>query len=274
MKRGLAAALAVTMAASTPLPMMKEAKAEGAPVTADIYPVPQNVEYSSEEGMSFEGQVNVVMHGEQEHATETKLDEILKANGIDYVITDQKDDSKANIIISSANDHCDECAVEDEVFANKEAYILTSSNDTNSKGEVTIVGADEDGAYYGVLSLAQMLEQGVDGKFAELVVKDYPEIEFRGFIEGFYGYPWSHEDRMSLMKDTGKYKMNTYVYAPKDDPYHRAQWRQLYPEKEAQQIAELAQAVKTATLTSAGQSIRVIPLICQVKQTSSPVSQN
>lgn len=244
MKRSLAVALAFSMAAVNPFPMNEEVKAESKPVTADIYPNPQSVEYTSEEGMSFEGKVNVVMHGEQEHATEAKLDEILKANGIDYEITDRKDDTKANIIISSDNTHCDECAVDDLVFSNKEAYILTTSNDTNSKGEVTIVGSDEDGAYYGVLSLAQILEQNVDGKFAELVVKDYPEIEFRGFIEGFYGYPWSHEDRMSLMKDTGKYKMNTYIYAPKDDPYHRAQWRTLYPEKEAQQIAELAQAGK------------------------------
>ena len=49
---------------------------------------------------------------------------------------------------------------------------------------------------------------------------------------------------MSLMSDIGKCKMNTYIYASKDDPYHRSQWRELYPEKEVAQIAELAEAGK------------------------------
>ena len=47
---------------------------------------------------------------------------------------------------------------------------------------------------------------------------------------------------MNLMKDTSEYKMNTYIYAPKDDPYHRLSWKELYPEQEAKQIAELAKA--------------------------------
>lgn len=38
--------------------------------------------------------------------------------------------------------------------------------------------------------------------------------------------------------------MNTYIYGPKDDPYHSSpHWRLPYPEKEALQLQEL---VKTA----------------------------
>ena len=93
------------------------------------------------------------------------------------------------------------------------------------------------------MTLRQMLEQkSADDRIAEVTIEDYPEIEFRGYIEGFYGYPWTHEERMSLMEDTAKYKMNTYIYAPKDDPYHRTNWKELYPDVQAQQIAELAQA--------------------------------
>ena len=33
--------------------------------------------------------------------------------------------------------------------------------------------------------------------------------------------------------------MNTYVYAPKDDPYQRADWRKLYPESEVRRFQEL-----------------------------------
>ncbi|HAT4313097.1 TPA: hyaluronidase [Clostridium perfringens] len=216
-------------------------------VEAEVYPVPQSLEHSSVEGMTLEGEVNIVYHGEQEAATSKRLERTLSENNIPFKVSENVEDGKANIIVSSGGDHCDICSqVKEEssdVLTHKEGYVLKTSNDVNEKGNISIIGSDKDGAYYGVLTLSQILEQSnEENKFAEVVVADYPEIEFRGFIEGFYGVPWSHEDRMNLMKDTSEYKMNTYIYAPKDDPYHRLNWKDLYPEKEAKQIAELAKA--------------------------------
>ncbi len=57
----------------------------------------------------------------------------------------------------------------------------------------------------------------------------------RGVVEGFYGKPWAHEDRLWLLERLGRAGMNAYVYAPKDDPYHLARWREPYPEA---QLAE------------------------------------
>ncbi|MDZ4992753.1 hyaluronidase [Clostridium perfringens] len=220
---------------------------ESKKIETKIYPVPQTLEHSSIEGMSLEGEVNVVYHGEQEVSTSVRLERALNESNIPFVVSDNIEEGKANIIVSSEGDHCEECLDGNlegsDVLSRKEGYILKTSNDVNSKGNISIIGSDKDGAYYGVLTLSQILEQSnEDEKFAEVVITDYPEIEFRGFIEGFYGVPWSHEDRMSLMKDTSEYKMNTYIYAPKDDPYHRANWKELYPEEEAKQIAELAKA--------------------------------
>ena len=216
-------------------------------VEAEVYPVPQSLEHSSIEGMTLEGEVNIVYHGEQEAATSKRLERTLNENNIAFKVSENVEEGKANIIVSSEGDHCDVCSEGKEensdVLTHKEGYVLKTSNDVNEKGNISIIGSDKDGAYYGVLTLSQILEQSnEENKFAEVVVADYPEIEFRGFIEGFYGVPWSHEDRMNLMKDTSEYKMNTYIYAPKDDPYHRLNWKDLYPEKEAKQIAELAKA--------------------------------
>ncbi|MEX6642068.1 beta-N-acetylglucosaminidase domain-containing protein [Clostridium perfringens] len=216
-------------------------------VEAEVYPVPQSLEHSSIEGMTLEGEVNIVYHGEQEAATSKRLERTLNENNIAFKVSENVEEGKANIIVSSEGDHCDVCSEGKEensdVLTHKEGYVLKTSNDINEKGNISIIGSDKDGAYYGVLTLSQILEQSnEDNKFAEVVVTDYPEIEFRGFIEGFYGVPWSHEDRMNLMKDTSEYKMNTYIYAPKDDPYHRLSWKELYPEQEAKQIAELAKA--------------------------------
>ena len=71
-------------------------------------------------------------------------------------------------------------------------------------------------------------------------IKDYPSVRYRGVVEGFYGTPWSHQARLRQLKFYGENKMNTYIYGPKDDPYHSApNWRLPYPEKEAAQLQEL-----------------------------------
>ena len=95
------------------------------------------------------------------------------------------------------------------------------------------------------MTLTQMMEQKItNGNFAEVTISDYPSVKLRGYVEGFYGFPWSFEERLGLIKDTSKYKMNTYIYAPKDDPYHKDKWRELYPEAEAEQLRILAEEGK------------------------------
>jgi beta-N-acetylglucosaminidase len=62
----------------------------------------------------------------------------------------------------------------------------------------------------------------------------------RGTIEGFYGPPWSHRQRLEHLAFSADVGLDTYVYAPKDDPYHRRRWREPYPAEELALIAELA----------------------------------
>ncbi|BAS26271.1 protein O-GlcNAcase [Limnochorda pilosa] len=68
----------------------------------------------------------------------------------------------------------------------------------------------------------------------------------RGVIEGFYGTPWTHAQRVSLMDFLRRHGYNLYVYAPKDDPYHRAQWRSPYPPEKLAELAELAEEARSA----------------------------
>lgn len=51
----------------------------------------------------------------------------------------------------------------------------------------------------------------------------------RGLIEGFYGRPWTWDERIDVARSCASRGMTHYVYAPKDDPHHRANWRVPYP---------------------------------------------
>ena len=139
--------------------------------------------------------------------------------------------------------------------------------------EIVVAGYDERGTYYGVQTLRQLLSTALSESMSrsasspksasassvstasasasevalsdsaslpEITVKDYPAVRYRGVVEGFYGTPWSHEARLRQLRFYGENKMNTYIYGPKNDPYHSCPgWRKPYPEKESAQIREL-----------------------------------
>lgn len=120
------------------------------------------------------------------------------------------------------------------------AYALTIS----PKG-IAITGYDERGAFYGIQTLWQIAESPIAENLSlpYLEINDYPDLPLRGVVEGFYGTPWSHKVRLSLIDFYGRFKMNSYLYGPKDDPYHSSpNWRLPYPEKEAKNIHELVEA--------------------------------
>ena len=121
--------------------------------------------------------------------------------------------------------------------AQAEGYFLRIS-----PKEIVLAGYDERGTFYAVQTLRQLME---DGQLPVTEITDYPEIRFRGVVEGFYGAPWSHQARLRHLKFYGENKMNTYIYGPKDDPYHSSpNWRLPYPEQEAKQIKELVQVAQ------------------------------
>ncbi|MBX3731540.1 MAG: beta-N-acetylglucosaminidase domain-containing protein [Verrucomicrobiae bacterium] len=60
-----------------------------------------------------------------------------------------------------------------------------------------------------------------------------------GVIEGFYGPPWSREERQELFRWMADWGLGTYVYGPKDDLHHRVLWRQSYPGDQAATLGSL-----------------------------------
>jgi hyaluronoglucosaminidase len=64
------------------------------------------------------------------------------------------------------------------------------------------------------------------------------EFKVRGVIEGFYGNPWTHQQRLEMIRFLHDHGFNAFIYGPKDDPYHRDKWREPYPEDAWKQLAE------------------------------------
>ncbi|MFF8841946.1 beta-N-acetylglucosaminidase domain-containing protein [Streptomyces sp. NPDC015127] len=110
---------------------------------------------------------------------------------------------------------------------------------------IALGGSDATGQFYAVQTLRQLFVRADDGwKVAGAQAADFPSMPLRGTIEGFYGQPWTHAERLDQMDFYGDVKANTYIYAPKDDPYHRSKWREPYP---AAKLAELGELVRRAT---------------------------
>ncbi len=105
-----------------------------------------------------------------------------------------------------------------------------------SKESVGVTASGARGVYTAVSTLAQITK---GGRIAKANISDKPSVPLRGVIEGFYGTAWTHEFRLDLFRFMGKYKMNAYIYAPKDDPKHRAEWRSLYTGEELEKMKEL-----------------------------------
>lgn len=110
------------------------------------------------------------------------------------------------------------------------------------KEGIVVAGADRRGVFYGVQTLVQLIALP---KLPLAEVTDYPDVPYRGVVEGFYGVPWSREARLSQLDFYGRNKMNIYIYGPKDDPYHSSpNWRKPYPAQEAEQLKELVECAR------------------------------
>ena len=127
-------------------------------------------------------------------------------------------------------------------------------------GKLTIYANDMDGRYYARQSIIQMLYNVPDAQLAhndvfadkslrevtrlgELpmgILVDWPDLPWRGVVEGYYGAPWSFEARCSIFRFMGRNKMNLYIYAPKDDPYHHGKGcYEPYPPLKAAELRDL-----------------------------------
>ena len=64
----------------------------------------------------------------------------------------------------------------------------------------------------------------------------------RGVVEGFYGRPYAPRQRRALLGLLSSLDGSAYLYAPKNDPWHRRLWREPYPKGAWDSLADLFEA--------------------------------
>lgn len=224
-------ALVMTVSGLTISPVRSEAAA----AEYEIYPNPQVIQYT-EGDYVIKNEVNVVYESGIDQATKDRLAEALALkDGVTVTTSESIEEGKTNILVgidgsgevadTYANEHVNMQSA--DLYEKLDAYVLDSNDDV-----ITVVGADTDASYYGLTTLYHILKQMDSNTIRNFHIEDWADVASRGFIEGYYGNPWSTEDRINLMKWGGYYKLNSYFYAPKNDPKHNAKWRELYTEEE------------------------------------------
>jgi len=61
---------------------------------------------------------------------------------------------------------------------------------------------------------------------SKLKIKGFPEEPLTGYAEGYYGRLLSWDERIEIVQTLHAQQMNAWLYAPKEDPCHRLNWRE------------------------------------------------
>ena len=205
-----------------------------------IFPTPHKVAYG--DGLvRLDKKVHLVIGEQVDIYTRNRLKSILQNSNISYTTGKTAEADATNIYLgvhqtgSKAEEAQRTESVNQGLFDKIDAYSLVVKGQ-----QISIVGKDTDAVFYGLTTLKHMLNDSPAPVLREVNVEDYADMKNRGFIEGYYGNPWSNKDRAALMRYGGDLKLTQYIFAPKDDPYHNSKWRELYPKEKLEEIRQLA----------------------------------
>ncbi len=125
-----------------------------------------------------------------------------------------------------------------------------ATGQVDGRPTAALSGNGPDGLFHAAQTLRQLAVARDGGQaFAGAVIRDWPGTAVRGLTEGFYGRPWSREQRLAQLDFMGRTKQNRYLYAPGDDPYRQARWRAPYPAAQRADFRALAERARRNHVT-------------------------
>lgn len=213
----------------------------------DITPTVQSAKYETTGFKLKKDSVNVICEENIDEVTKHRLTSILEKEKFTNVDFGTKfEDNKINILvgINASGGFVDKFMEEnykeaDGFYEKTDAYQMYIKN-----GVIAILGKDVDSAFYGVNTLDEILDFATENENSLINTKidDYATSKNRGVVEGFYGNPWTTDDRVDVIEWGSQFKMNNYMFAPKNDKYHSEKWRELYPTETLNEMKKIADA--------------------------------
>ncbi|NUR01887.1 MAG: beta-propeller fold lactonase family protein [Streptomyces sp.] len=234
-------AAALVLAACLTAPAITSATAATTATQPQVWPTPRQIETRPGRLTVPTTVVEVVGSGTDRSARRL-VESVLREAGARHIIEGSADDKppKADltVFLGGPSENPATADALKKLHA-KSPTGLPSGGYTLASGRrlLALSGVDTTGTFYA----AQTLRQLVDGRheLPQITVRDWPTAALRGVVEGFYGTPWTHTERLDQLDFYGRTKQNVYVYSPKDDAYLRARWRDAYPAAELARLKEL-----------------------------------
>ncbi|MFD3402103.1 beta-N-acetylglucosaminidase domain-containing protein [Kribbella sp. NPDC058693] len=229
--------LSAVLALTSPLVAAAPSATAASPAPPSVSPTPQQL-VPRGDGFPITPVVGLVRTSRSDADAERVVRQALASAGVKTVRTTDGSDpgTPTTIWLGRSSSVLSALKVQDSTGLPAEGYVLAAGRDRKHHGQIVLDGVDADGTFYAAQSLAQLLQRK---SMPGVAIRDWPTMRYRGSIEGFYGTPWSQTERLDHLDYLGAHRMNTYEYAPKDDPYHREQWRDPYPADKLAQLGEL-----------------------------------
>ena len=202
-----------------------------------IYPTPQKV-VEGENSIELSSLINVICESSIGDVSRNRMEEVLEKAGYTITYADEASQTATNLYLGvsgsdgAAAQYASEHSLPLTVFdagSNKFDPYLLQINSNSPHGDIVVLGNSEGSEYYAFATLEQIFEQAGGNSIRQITFEDYSHTQYRGIVEGFYGHPYSVENRLSLFEFCKRFKLNVFVYGPKSDPYHLGNWRDDYP---------------------------------------------
>ena len=114
----------------------------------------------------------------------------------------------------------------------KEGYALRTTQDGIN------IYAESDAGFYYAKNILPKLRSVPEGGLQEVLIVDYPAFPIRGVSEGFYGMPWTWQERTDVIEAASQVGFNAFIFAP-PDINRKVNWREPLPYSYKEKLEEL-----------------------------------
>lgn len=197
-----------------------------------IYPIPQQMVDGTAK-VVLTKTVTVVCENGIDQYTRERAQQVLADHGHDVQFADAPSTSTTNLFLGINGSKGTADATADQIGLKRDVFTKVGKYDRHALAltaeGIVALGENTDATFFALASLEQILDHEAADGLPSVTIYDYADQKSRGLVEGFYGYPYSVDVKKDLMRFMMRYKMNTYLYGAKSDPYHSNYWKQPYP---------------------------------------------